>query len=454
MKASTFGSTMRSNGIRTRVILLAFHFPPDPSVGSIRAGKVATALAQAGHKVHVIAPRLLGDDTSAALHEGVVVHRIRILPNAREILSFVRSRLSRTTTAAERLRIERESRIPEDAADGGQALRVAERLKRNVLGTLFLPDDRAGYIAPAAARAASLARGKPAVIYSTAPPFSVHVAALLAKNWSSARWIAEFRDPWQLSDRPRYLRSAATDWLFEGLRARCLHGADQVVAVTETMAADLSEDRRSAGRPLAVTIRNGIDFHHDDVPAREGYRIGYFGHLYLGRDPRPLLHALGSLRRAGELPADVSLHFYGNCRYYYDVSVEASAAEQGVGDLLHFHGDVPREACLQAMRECDLLLLFAQQQPKQVPNKLYEYLGSGRRILAFVDADGETSRMLRRVGGHHVLVTNEAPIIATELKRAIHSNGASPVVDEAVLREWSTQQQMQRITELVDEIGK
>jgi hypothetical protein len=34
---------------------------------------------------------------------------------------------------------------------------------------------------------------------------------------------------------------------------------------------------------------------------------------------------------------------------------------------------------------------------------LYDYLATGRPILAFADEDGETALMLREIGGHHLL---------------------------------------------------
>src|SRR5262245_29585940 len=40
--------------VRESVVLIAYHFPPDPAVGSLRAAKVARAFRDAGHRVDVV----------------------------------------------------------------------------------------------------------------------------------------------------------------------------------------------------------------------------------------------------------------------------------------------------------------------------------------------------------------------------------------------------------------
>lgn len=89
----------------------------------------------------------------------------------------------------------------------------------------------------------------------------------------------------------------------------------------------------------------------------------------------------------------------------------------------------------------DVLLLLAQRQPIQVPNKLYEYLGAARPIVAFVDEKGESASMLRRANGHFV-VTEDTPDIDSVVRAALEApiNNWRPA-DRALLETWTTEVQ-------------
>ena len=95
--------------------------------------------------------------------------------------------------------------------------------------------------------------------------------------------------------------------------------------------------------------------------------------------------------------------------------------------------------------ESDLLLLLAQGQPDQVPQKLYEYLGTRVPILAFADAEGESARMLARAGGHFVVFGDDAAGAEAALEQALTTLDGTPAGDHAVLTEWTTDGQLRRL---------
>jgi hypothetical protein len=93
----------------------------------------------------------------------------------------------------------------------------------------------------------------------------------------------------------------------------------------------------------------------------------------------------------------------------------------------------------------DILLLLAQNQPDQVPNKLYEYLGTRRPILAFADADGESAALLREAGSHEVVCSDELEAAQGALDRMLQANRKAPPPDEVLLRSWTTEEQMKTL---------
>jgi hypothetical protein len=146
-------------------------------------------------------------------------------------------------------------------------------------------------------------------------------------------------------------------------------------------------------------------------------------------------------------PEQVRVDFIGACRSIGSVSVEKEIDMLGLTDVVHIQDWLPRAAAKAFVDDADVLLLLAQRQPDQVPNKLYEYLGTRRPILAFADADGETTRMLRQVGGHHVVTSNDDAEVERTLDEVLVAapcgNGAKS--DDTLLKEWTTEVQMKRL---------
>ena len=102
---------------------------------------------------------------------------------------------------------------------------------------------------------------------------------------------------------------------------------------------------------------------------------------------------------------------------------------------------------MRAVSDADLLLLLAQNQPAQVPAKLYDYLGTRIPILAFTDANGEVATMLQRAGGHYLVTDHDPAVAARVIGRALRDVRASraPVGDEAVLQKWTLDGQLQHL---------
>jgi glycosyltransferase involved in cell wall biosynthesis len=216
--------------------------------------------------------------------------------------------------------------------------------------------------------------------------------------------------------------------------------------------------RRRDGGALAekvVLARNGIPRLLDIEARAEGaapFRIMYAGSFYHGRDPMPFLRGLAAtMRRLSLGDGAVEVCFAGDCRWFRGQSVEEEVRRLGLERVVEFRDWIPHDECQRLVRAADMLLLLAQDQPLQIPNKLYEYLGTRRPILAFVDADGESAAMLHRVGGHHVLDGSSVAACEAALREAIsrretgRSAGSSRSEAETLLHSWTTRAQMDHL---------
>jgi len=425
-----------------RILFVSYYFPPDSAVGAIRPAKVVRALQARGHDVQVIAAMNGSSDGKQAN-----LHRIRPQRNPREFY-LARKKAAQVASAS--------PAGPAIPWSGHADPAALPAWKRHVFSLLWLPDDRQGFIWPAYRMARQLAQAAPFdVVYTTAPPFSVHLVGWMLSMIAGTRWIAEFRDPWLDGvPKPWHVRSAFSDFLDRRLERTCLLRASEVVTVTYSASERIGAKRAMLGRSPPRVMLNGIDSVTSVRRARsnDAIRAVHVGSLYHCRDPRPLLQALASLSGADERNSrDCVVEFIGDARWYGDISVEEYARSLGIGDHVKVRDSVPHSEVEQILADADLLVLLAQQQPAQVPNKLYEYLGQRKPILAFADEEGETAAMLRRAGGHFIVTERNGDQITSIVRDAIEA-AANPAwtPNDDQLNAWCTTQQMERVVSLVE----
>lgn len=428
-----------------RVLLLTRFYAPSPEVGALRPAKLVAALRAAGHEVTVVTATPAG---SARESDRDIV-RVAPHPSPREWLLRAKATVTGKARPDERTAATTSTLSSTPSHTGLRA-----KLRSLLLSFVWIPDDQQGLILPMVNAVVDAANDRPYdVLISTAPPFSTHLAALVASRLTGLPWVCEFRDPWiyagsATSDMHPYA-SAVNRWL----ERLCLTHSAQVVAVTEQTGTLLAERRAALARSAPAVILNGIDrLMSRGNSTRPGgpVRVLHAGNLYAGRDPRPFLHAVARLRQANALPAEgVQIDFVGECERYDGTSMPQLVEELGLTSIVRLRGRIAHQESLAMQNAADVLLLLAQRQPIQVPNKLYEYLGAAQPILAFVDAYGESNAMLRRAGGHFV-VTEATQDIDAVVRAALEA----PVhhwrpADVDLLTTWTTDVQFARYEALL-----
>ncbi len=241
----------------------------------------------------------------------------------------------------------------------------------------------------------------PDVIWSTYPVATAHnIAAKLAK-WSGLPWIADFRDPVQ----QRYDKRAKK--LFDltlPIEQNALLNATKVVFNTQQ--ASLLYQSLYPDLPLSKfhVIQNGFDEgNFSKVECKKVEKIDskkfillHSGAIYShGRDPSALFIALASLKKMKKISKDdFCLKFRGATIDLYQEQIKAL----GIADLMEFLPPINYMESLQEMMNANgLLLVQGALFNNQIPGKLFEYIRSGRPILAFTSFLGATSRALEDV---------------------------------------------------------
>lgn len=403
-----------------RVLMVAFHFPPQQgSSGILRTMAFARHLPALGWQPTVLTahPRAYPARDDSAATPPVEVMRAFALDSARHL--SIKGRYTRWSA-------------------------LPDRWVTWVLGAV-----------PAGWR--TVRRQRPALIWSTYPIASAHLIGLLLHKLTGLPWIADLRDP---MTEPAYPRDRLTWRAYRWIEQRMARHCSRMVFTTPG-ALRTYQARYPDLAPRCVLIENGYDEEHfRDLPAPpprmpgEPLRLLHSGIIYpLERDPGPLFAALGALRRQGVIsPATLRIMLRAPV---HDALLRTLAAQHGLEGIVEIGAHLPYQQALAEMLAADgLLLLQAADCNDQIPAKLYEYLRARRPILALTDAAGDTAAAMRAAGLDTVAQLDDATAIAQMLQRflAMLMEGNAPLPSEAASRAHSRQARSGRLAALFDEV--
>ena len=243
------------------------------------------------------------------------------------------------------------------------------------------------------------------LIYVSCGPFSSAVAARSLSKHYKLPYILEMRDYWTLLSDYN-LQGTYFNRLFSRYtEKKLLQDASLIVTATEGIAEDISEQFGNFLKEKTFILYNGHD--EEDflsLPAfstdKSKYILSYFGALYAKRSLKWLLKALQDLRKENKLPPNFSLRLYGN----YHIETLQEIKQSGIEDLVKIIPQLSHQQAISAMLSSDaLLLLINSDSPKgTLTSKVFEYLRTGKPILALVPQNGEAGKLLKESGQNYI----------------------------------------------------
>lgn len=393
-----------------RVLCIAYVFPPLGGSGVYRTTKFVKYLPQFGW-----APIVVCGDHGLLFGLSLDPTLLSDVPPEARVLRMpfvspygVRSRLKRL------LRISADESRQEAAApgggsgtaggskSGGPAREALRRLGRALKPIESPPIDIAFYwalsIVPLCRRVIEAENVD--VIYTSADPYSDHLAGWMLKRLTGRPWVADFRDPW----------TQAWNYDRQGLRRRIdlfteqcvLHDADRIIGVTPSQTQGLRDLIPRRHPADFTTIENGFDEqdflyeYNQACPARleqDGkVTLAHVGIVYDGT-VLPLLQALEQLRSC---TARLHVQFVGGLA----PTESRWLASHSLKAKVRVSPRVSHRQAVAFMRSADALLLAFGNGPRwtgHYPGKLFEYMRSGRPII-LVGPQGEANRLLEASG--------------------------------------------------------
>ena len=425
----------------TRVLLLAYHFPPIGGAGAQRNTKLVRYLPSRGYELTVVT--------------GPVAPGHRWTPTDESLLDEIPAEVAVHRVAG-----------PEPPWSGGWRRR-AERWLRLEWPWQRWWEERAIPLATSVGADAD-------VVYAALSPFGIAGSAATIATELGRPLVLDLEDPWALDEMMVYETELHRRLELRAMR-KALAAADAIVMNTPEAAARVREEFPELASTPVTSILNGFDA--DDftgAAARHGdehvFRIVHTGSLHSDRGRRsPVRRALGGevapvnirsrslvyllealdrlLERRPELATRVRLELAGRL-------TPGDRAVIGDRPYVTEHGFLSHSETISLIRSADLLFLPMHdvddgRRVAIVPCKTYEYLGSGRPILAAVP-EGDARDLLLAAGTATVVAPTDSSGLERGIEEALarRERGASPVPSASLLERV----ERQRLTDEVSAV--
>ena len=363
------------------VLLIAYHFPPRPTVGSLRAQGLAKYLPEFGWNVTVLTAKLPSNPSS----EFDVIET-----PYKDAMGFGKKILrldSEQNIMAQVAQLKKKLHIKSDKS-------ILDSLLKIVGEVTAYPDPQKGWKSPAVETGNKLLKHKHFdAIISTSSPVTCHIIAKTLKEKYELPWIADLRDLW--TQNHYYPYSRLRKRFEEELELRTLYGINALVTVSKPAFSKLAILHKN--KPIFI-ITNGFDpieLNNPSTNLTDKFTITYTGNLYPEKQSaEPLFIALRDLIACGVMDANnIEVRFYGIEVGWLDKQINQYELQKVVKQ----YGIVSRDIALEKQRESQMLLLLKWNDIEEkgiYSAKLFEYLAAKRPILTIGGYQDVTSDML------------------------------------------------------------
>lgn len=398
-----------------KVLVLAYYFPPMGLSGVQRVTKFVKYLPQNGWSPTVITCEpgsyYAFDETllEDLPKEDVTIHRIRgkevnsVLPKKGTI--EMPSEFTRKTLSA-------------------------------ISSVFFIPDNKKSWSKKAYNFAKELLRNEQFdLIFVTGPPFSSFTYASRLKKEFNIPLIFDYRDLW-LGNQFAIYPTPFHKMMISKAEYLALKSADKVVVTNRRIKEKLMEYYKFLNFADVTIIPHGYDPEDmEKVSSASGYDGDYFHITYSGIfyeyiTPKYFLEAFASLLLTNpEIASKIRLHFVGILRKENKKLI----TKLNLQDYCIEHGYLPHKESVGALMKSSLLWFMVgkgRNSDTISSGKMFEYIGTGKPILACID-DGALKTVLNEYNGAHIVPSDNPEEIKKEIIRLyrLYTGSSKPVID-------------------------
>jgi len=351
---------------RKRVLIITASFPPDNTVASLRLAGFSKYLAE-DFDVHVL--------TAGQSGKSFIEEEFMVFENGKRA-SVVR--IKNNDWLYYFLSLDRKSwAFP-------HKLKVA--LRRG-LGLMGLSPYRSWAKEARKYLHDYMKRDKPDVVissYSPIEPVSITYDVLSSCASRETLWVLDMRDEYSQSQGASFLEK----WLRRREERKFSQRADLLISVSMPLVYQYKNSMKDLRSFMEV--RNGFD-HDLRFPAplpRRKVQFGYFGSFYGQIKPYDIFEAILALNLQDQIELNIAVR---NCNFKIPPELVETVK---LLPYMEYEEAVKKMADM----DCNILILPFDDRPGVYSGKLFDYISSGRSILAVVNTEDVAGKLVEKLG--------------------------------------------------------
>lgn len=259
---------------------------------------------------------------------------------------------------------------------------------------LFVPDARVGwYFSAPRGGETILCKNRPSIIVTIGPPHSTHLVGLKLSKKYGIPLIPVLIDPWvDIAYYRGFKRSGVTRSIDRYLEKSVMEHAAAVVFVTKNTREDFCTKYQFLREKSFVCYWGYNEEYFADVRKQKSEEeiLLHAGNIFDFQNPP---HLWKAIKREIDKGRRLRLRFLGTV----SPGIRKAIAEAGLESYTEYRGFVPYTQVVQETVNASYLLVCATEK-RHVPGKLFEYMRTGNRILAFGDDNDEVAELLHLTG--------------------------------------------------------
>ena len=240
-------------------------------------------------------------------------------------------------------------------------------------------------------------------IYTSGGPAGAHLTGIVLSKLFRKKLLCEFQDPLSGSDIGRNKLSKFGLVFFEKI---IISNADFTIYCTKNAMVDAKTrypsiaDRISFVYPGSIAVElylQHASIHKSEKVHHEKINITYLGSLYLTRNLDAMMEAFHELALGGTPVTNIEVNIYGNM----NADIRERILNFKYPGIFIIHDLISREEAMQRALMADVLLLVQNIDDRSIntiPFKTYDYLHTGKRILALTYRNDEIDNMMTTHG--------------------------------------------------------
>ena len=277
-----------------------------------------------------------------------------------------------------------------------------------ILNWLLIPDSKVLWLPFVIFQALKIIRHQNIeIVFTTSPPHSLHLAGVFLKLIAGTKWVGDFRDEWT-GGESQPCPTTFHLWLNRIIEKFTLKRMDAMLGICQHLVDNLYKKSGNSSA-LYKTMPNGFDADDFEAvqhePPLPKFTVVHCGSISKVSDPEPFLMALESLfHEQPNLRDRIAVRFVG-----IDVfgRLNPLLEKYGLADVVEAKPYLPHQQAIRLMMQAHVLLLLVIRKTKEeiITSKVYEYLATGRRILAIIPS-GELADILTAADAGKIILNH------------------------------------------------